>query len=241
MRSGLGPANDLQKLGIDVVADLPVGKRLLDHPFYYNRYGLKPEAGTMHPARAATVWTRSKEAAGDTLDLQVTASNFEGPESPTGLGLTLAVAVTDPKSVGSLRLRSSDPHAPPVIDYNLLADRSDRGRMVEGLRLARRIARSAPLAELIDHELAPGAEVVDGHALDSAIARELDTFHHGCGTIAMGGDRDANAVVDGMGRVRGVERLRVIDASIFPEIPSTPINLTVIMLAERLADVRMLY
>ncbi|MET4071232.1 choline dehydrogenase [Bradyrhizobium sp. S3.2.6] len=235
MRSGIGPAGDLERLGIDVVADLPVGRRLLDHPFYYNRYALKAEAGKMHPARAATIWTRSAEAADGALDLQVTASNFEGPESPTSRGLTLAVAVTEPKSAGTLMLRSRDPLTPPVIDYNLLADPSDRRRIVEGFGLARRIAGSAPLAELIDHELVPGAEIIDGAAALQAIERELDTFHHGCGTVPMGGNRDPNAVVDGAGRLRHVERLGVIDASILPEIPSTPTNLTVIMLAERLA------
>jgi choline dehydrogenase len=134
MRSGIGPAGDLKNIGIDVIADIPVGKRLLDHPFYYNQYALKAEAGKMRPARAATIWTQSAEAAGGALDLQITASNFDGPESPTGRGLTLAVAVTEPKSAGTLKLGSRDPLTPPVIDYNLLADSNDRRRMVEGLQ-----------------------------------------------------------------------------------------------------------
>jgi choline dehydrogenase len=214
-----------------------VGRRLCDHPFYYNRYALKAEAGTMHPARAATIWTRSTEAICDELDLQVTASNFSGPESPTGRGLTLAVAVTAPRSVGHVTLRSRDPRFPPLIDYDLLADASDRRRMVQGLKLARRIAQTPPLAALIDHEIIPGAEIASDVTLEAAIESQLDTYHHGCCTVPMGGDRDAGAVVDPTGAVRGVAKLSVIDASIFPEIPSTPINLTTIMLAERLAAV----
>lgn len=234
MRSGIGPAGDLEKLGIYPVADLPVGKRLCDHPFYYNTYALTAEAGAMHPARAATIWTRSAEAIDDGLDLQVTASNFSGAESPTGRGLTLAVAVTVPGSVGRIALRSRDPLAPPIIDYNLLSDPSDRRRMIQGLKLARRVAQTPPLAALIDHEMIPGAGIAGDDALAATIERQLDTFHHGCCTAPMGGDRDPAAVVDPTGAVRGVANLSVIDASILPEIPSTPINLTVIMLAERL-------
>src|SRR5438874_7942175 len=191
----------------------------------------------MHTGRAATIWTRSTEAIDDELDLQVTASNFTGAESPTGLGLTLAVAVTAPRSVGRVTLRSRDPRVPPVIDYNLLADPSDRRRMVQGLKLARRIAQTAPLAALIDHETSPGAGIAGDAALEAAIESRLDTYHHGCCTVPMGGDGDPAAVVDPTGAVRGVAKLSVIDASIFPEIPSTPTNLTTIMVAERLAAI----
>src|SRR5207302_1249477 len=112
---------------------------------------------------------------------------------------TLAVAVTAPRSVGSLKLRSKNPLTPPVIDYNLLAERIDRRRMVEGVKLARQISQTAPLAELIDHELIPGAEIIADDTLDAAIERKLDTFHHGCCTVPMGGSGDPSAVVDSTG------------------------------------------
>ena len=234
MRSGIGPARSLDQLGIPLVADLPVGQRLFDHPFYYNTYALTPQAGSMHPARGATIWTESAEASGGELDLQITASNRSDPESPTGRTLTLATAVMTPVSVGNVRLGSREPRDAPIIDYNLLAAPQDRRRLLDGVKLARRIARSRPLVDLIDHEIQPGDVILDD-ALEHAVEADLDTYHHGSGTVPMGGDADPGAVVDAEGRVRHVEGLRVVDASIFPEIPSTPTNLTVIMLAERMA------
>ncbi|MGH9915034.1 MAG: GMC family oxidoreductase, partial [Pyrinomonadaceae bacterium] len=225
MRSGIGPINQLAEHGIEIVADLPVGEKLFDHPFYYNIYALKPEAAAMHPANGTTVWTKSKEATGDELDLQITASHFFDPaQSPTGGAIVLSVALMTPRSVGNVRLRSRDPRTPPLITYNLLADEHDRRRMVEGVNLSRRIGRTAPLADLVDHEMMPGTDIVSDSALEAAIEANLNTYHHGSATVPMGGDDYHGAVVDGTGRVRHVQGLRVIDASVFPEIPSQPIN-----------------
>ncbi len=235
-RSGIGPSRHLREHGIEVVADLPVGERLFDHPFYYCVYSLKRNANSMHPASGATIWTRSASARGDELDLHITASHFFDPrESPTGGAIVIGTAVMTPASSGQVRLRSRDPHTLPFIQYNLLADERDERRMLEGVKLAKQIARTEPLANLIDQELTPGRHVATDETLLSSIRRNLDTYHHGSCTVPMGGDRDDRAVVDHMGRVRGVDGLRVIDASIFPEIPSEPVNLTVIMLAEYLS------
>ena len=235
MRSGIGPAQHLRDLDVEIIADLPVGKRLLDHPFYYSTYALKAKAGEMHPARGATIWTRSSEAASDELDLQITASNSFDSTNPATRILTLATAVTVPASVGSIRLTSSDPRVAPRIDYGLLAEPRDRRRLLQGVKMAHSIGRIPPLAGLIDHEISPGRDIVSDDALGMAIEANLDTYHHGCSTAPMGGEDDATAVVDSVGRVRGVQGLRVVDASVFPEIPSTPTNLTTIMVAERIA------
>jgi choline dehydrogenase len=93
------------------------------------------------------------------------------------------------------------------------------------------------LADLIERELSPGVAVSDYRALVSAIETSLDTYHHGASTVPMAGEANIGGVVDAAGRVNEVEGLRIIDASIFPEIPSTPTNLTTIMVVERLASI----
>jgi choline dehydrogenase len=233
LRSGIGPSDHLAEHSVPVIADLPVGERLVDHPFYYNVYALAAAAGQVHPARGATLWTRSAEARDDELDLQITVSNYIG--SAGRPEIQLATAVTTPRSAGTVRLRSRDPKVGPRIDYRLLTDPFDRERIVAGVQLARRLARTSPLADVLDHELRPGNGIAAEDALLTTIEQELDTYHHGSSTVPMGGDRDPAAVVDSTGAVRGVPGLRVVDASIFPEIPSTPTNLTTIMLAEHIA------
>ena len=132
LRSGVGPAADLAQLGIDVVADLPVGQRLHDQPFYYNGYALKPEALDMRPAVGALLWRQSSEARGDELDTHIAVTHLLPPEySPTGGAIALSVAVVKPDSRGTLTLRSRDPRQPPEIDCNFLAVDRDTRRMLE--------------------------------------------------------------------------------------------------------------
>ena len=122
LRSGVGPAADLSELGIDVVADLPVGQRLQDQPFYYNGYALKLEALDMRPAVGALLWRQSSEARGDELDTHIAVTHLLPPEySPTGGAIALSVAVVKPDSRGTLTLRSRDPREQPEIDCNFLA------------------------------------------------------------------------------------------------------------------------
>jgi choline dehydrogenase len=121
LRSGIGPAADLASLGIDVVADLPVGQHLQDQPFYYNAYALTRDALDMRPAVGALLWTQSSEAQADELDIHIAVTHLMPPEySPTGGAIALSVAVVKPDSRGTLRLRSRDPREPPDIDCNFL-------------------------------------------------------------------------------------------------------------------------
>jgi choline dehydrogenase len=236
MRSGIGPARHLSELGIATLVDLPVGVRLQDHPFFYNVYALKRAASAMKPAAGALVWTRSETAAPDDLDLQISATHFIDPKaSPTGGAIVLATAVTLPKSIGRLRLASRDPRAAPHIHFNFLDDPNDLDRMVEAVLLSRKIGRTAPFAKLVDHEMAPGNTVDNGDALRANIVANVASYLHPTSTVPMGADNDPTAVVDAWGKVRGVEALRVVDASILPEIPSVPTNVTTIMVAERVA------
>jgi choline dehydrogenase len=235
LRSGVGPAADLAELGIEVVADLPVGHHLQDQPFYYNAYALKRDALDMRPAVGALLWTRSTDARGDELDIHVAVTHLMPPEySPTGGAIALSVAVVKPDSRGTLRLRSRDPREQPEIDCNFLAEDRDARRMLEGVQLARKIGRNATLAQFIELEIIPGDAVADDQLAD-AIASNLASYGHPCATAPMGGLQDPWAVVDSRGAVKGIDGLRVVDASIMPGVPSVALNPTTIMIAERIA------
>ena len=236
LRSGVGPADELAALGIAVVADLPVGRRLQDHAFLHSAYALDP--GHAEPGRAASalLWTASSEAAPGELDLHIVAVRLPvAPFSPTGGAFLLSTSVVKPESVGTLKLASRDPDDAPLIDVNFLATDRDARRMVEGVRLSRALARTPSFAALLAGELLPG-DAVDDDALAAFIPGSVATYGHPTSTVAMGGPADPGAVVDSVGAVKGLSGLRVVDASIIPEIASAPLNLTVIMLAERICQ-----
>jgi choline dehydrogenase len=234
LRSGIGPARDLADLGIDIVADLPVGQRLQDQPVYHGVYALTAEAGAKSPAAGALIRMASSQAQGEELDLLVSAAHLnDGGVSPTG-AIVLAVAVVRPDSRGKLTLSSADPEEQPVIDLNLLGTPRDRSRMLEGMKLSRGIGLGKAFAALADREILPGEQVQGDADLQRAVDTHVSSFQHATSTVPMGGDNDEWAVVDGTGAVRGVRNLRVIDASIFPAVPSVPTNLTVIMVAEHI-------
>jgi choline dehydrogenase len=235
MRSGIGPAAHLADLGIAVVSDLPVGQHLQDQPFYYNAYALKTEALDMRPSVGAFLWRQSSEARGDELDMHIAVTHLMPPEySPTGGAIALSVAVVKPDSRGTVTLRSRDPREQPEIDCNFLAEERDTRRMVEGVRLSRKIARNPMLAKFLELEILPGDAVGDDQLAD-AIAGGLASYGHPVATVPMGVPDDPWAVADSTGAVVGIEGLRVVDASIMPVVPSVALNPTVIMIAERIA------
>ena len=236
MRSGIGPAWHLEQLGIPVVVDAPVGERLKEHPFYYNVYALKPEVKAMEPVAGAIIWTRSSEAEPDELDLHISATHiFDPAQSPTGGAIVLACAVTLPRSTGSVRLASRDPRAAPLIRYNFFDDPSDLRRMMEAVTLSRRIGRTSPLRDVVELEMYPGEDVESDVDAEQAVIEAVDGYCHPTSTVPMGGDDDPAAVVDVDGAVYGVEALRVVDASIMPDIPSVATNVTTIMIAEAIS------
>src|ERR1700749_2537140 len=178
LRSGVGPAGDLGQLGISVVADLPVGQHLQDQPFYYNAYALKTDALDMRPSVGALLWTQSSEASGDELDIHIAVTHLIPPEySPTGGAISLSVAVVKPDSRGTVSLRSRDPSEQPKIDCNYLAEARDARRMLEGVKLARKIGRNAALARFLELEILPGDAVTDDQLAD-AIASNLASYRH---------------------------------------------------------------
>ena len=234
LRSGVGPARDLAALGIGTVADLRVGQYLRDQPVFYNAYALANNALPMSPAVGALLWFRSSLAKDGELDLQISATHLlDRSLSPTGGAIVLAVAVVLPESSGTLRISSTDPNVQPLIDNNFLATQRDQLRMLEGVRISRRLARSPILGPLQAGELMPG-DAVNDETLLEAVAANLATYGHPTSTVPMGGATDPAAVVDSVGAVRGVQNLRVVDASIIPRVPSTVTNLTTIMVAEHI-------
>jgi choline dehydrogenase len=237
MRSGVAPAEHSRRLGLPVVADLPVGENLVDHPFYFNAYAARPEKlGSQSPPIGAFLWTHSSTTSRGELDLHITATHlFPQDKSPTGAGFVLAVALTRPLSRGKFWLDSLDPAVAPRIDLNFLAEKHDRERLLEGVKLSRSIAKRPPLSEMIASELMPGEGAQSDEELLSAIKATLDSYEHPAGTAPMGLVSDPAAVVDMQGRVHGLKGLRVVDASIFPDAMSAATNVTTIAAAEHIA------
>jgi len=234
LRSGVGPSRDLAQLGIATIADLPVGQHLQDQPIFYNAYALSNNALQMSPAVGALLWFRSSLAKDGELDLHISATHLlDGSLSPTGGAIVLATAVVLPESRGTLRIPSTDPNVQPLIDNNFLATERDQLRILEGVKISRRLARSPVFGPLQAGELLPGDAVRD-EALPEVIAANLATYGHPTSTVPMGGATDPAAVVDSVGAVRGVQSLRVVDASVIPRVPSTVTNLTTIMVAEHI-------
>jgi choline dehydrogenase len=234
LRSGVGPARDLAELGVATIADLPVGQRLQDQPIFYNAYALAEDVLQMSPAAGALLWYRSSLAAEGELDMHISATHLlDGSYSPTGGAIVLAVAVVLPESTGTVRISSTDPNVQPVIDNNYLATERDQVRILEGVKLSRRLARGAVFGPLQAGELIPGDHIGDDK-LYEVIAGNLAPYGHATSTVPMGGAADPWAVVDSEGAVRGLSNVRVVDASIIPRVPSTVTNLTAIMVAEHI-------
>jgi choline dehydrogenase len=237
LRSGIGPKTHLEELAIPLIAELPVGENLVEHPFYYNAYATDPNTiGRQTPVIAAKVWTKSSFAKEGELDLHITATHLLPPEqSPTKAGFVLAIALVNPQSRGTVRLASKDPKVAPVIDLNFLTVEEDRKRLFEGVKLSRQIAKTGELKKLIVKELNPWEAETDEQLMTS-IKNTVDTYAHPFATAPMGIPGSKNAVVDGQGNVYKVKGLRVVDASIFPDAVSAAPNPTVIMTAEKIVD-----
>ena len=227
LRSGVGPADDLRALGIDVRVDLPaVGANLQEHPGVSVTWPLAEPQPEGPRFQVVATWASGSDEEAD----------FDMQHIPAGTAdlFWVSATVMTPRSRGTVKLASADPAAPPRIRLNLLDDPLDVARMIQGVRSARRIGASEPLAELASGpEQWAGAGIDDDKELAKAIKSAAWTYHHASGTCAMG--PAGGAVVDAQGSVHGVEALTVADASIMPVIPSANTHLTTLMVAERIA------
>ncbi len=153
---------------------------------------------------------------------------------PLGHGFAISIVGLYPKSRGRVRLASSDPQAAPVVNPELFSHPDDVGTMLRGLKIGRQVTRAPSFARYRAIEVQPGPDVQDDSALVDYIRRAAATVHHPCGSCRMGSD--ANSVVDETLRVRGMEALRIADASVFPSVVGGNTNAAVVMIAEKAAD-----
>ncbi|MBA2954450.1 choline dehydrogenase [Nocardioides sp. MAH-18] len=264
MLSGIGHAQHLRDHGIDVLADLPVGDNLHDHLFHaltfhvtstkmrgtpaYFAKGVLME--TLRPGRTflansvfeSVAFVRTSQAT-DLPDLQLhllpwayVSPNQDEPirhDVDKRTALTVLATLIYPKSRGTLRLASADPTAQPLIDFQYLADPADLEVLAEGSEMTREIFGSAAFGGAVKEEIHPGT-ALRGQALRDAILNRATSVYHGVGTCRMGVDE--LAVVTPDLRVRGVDGLRVCDASIMPSITGGNTNAPAIMIGERGAD-----
>ncbi|MFD9509930.1 GMC family oxidoreductase [Streptomyces mirabilis] len=246
LHSGIGPAHDLAELGIPVAHDLPgVGENLLDHPesvIVWETDGPIPENSAMD-SDAGLFVRRDPEQAGPDLMFHFYQIPFTdnperlGYERPAH-GVSMTPNIPKPRSRGRLYLTSADPSVKPALDFRYFTDEDDYdGRtLVDGIRIARRIARTEPLAGWLKREVCPGPEVTDDEEL-SAYARQVaHTVYHPAGTCRMGAMDDQLAVVDPELRVRGLDGLRIADASVFPTMPAVNPMIGVLMVGEKCAE-----
>ena len=261
MLSGIGPADALARHGIEVRVDLPgVGRNLQDHldvctlqrctrRITYDRLSdlrvgleyflFRSGAGTSNIAEAGG-FARSARAPDQRADVQFhfvpAMLDDHGRNRLPGDGYTLHACGLRPRSRGWLELASDDPAAPVRIHANYLGDEGgeDLEVLLEALRMSREILAQPAFAPYRGEEIHPGAGVRDRAGLVEFIRRKAETVYHPVGTCRMG--EDAQAVVDPELRVRGVQALRVVDASVMPQLPGGNTNAPTIMIAERAAD-----
>jgi choline dehydrogenase-like flavoprotein len=262
MQSGIGPADHLKSVGVTPVHDLPgVGSNLQDHldlfviaectgDHTYDNYaklhrtvwaGLQylllrkgPVASSLF--ETGGFWYADPTAASPDIQLHLgLGSGIEaGVEKLKNPGVTLNSAFLRPRSRGTVRLNSADPADHPLIDPNYWSDPYDRDMSIKGLRLAREIMRQKALAPYVLREVLPGPTLTSDDELFDYACRSSKTDHHPVGTCSMG--HDVMSVVTPDLRLRGIEGLRVCDASVMPRIPSSNTNAPTIMVGEKGAD-----
>ena len=248
-RSGLGPPVELRALGVEVqVAHPAVGSNLHDHPGVF-LFAL-PVAGAPGPYdpqyQLGVRYSSSSGARPNDMLLSVmnvfelTASADFADVVGAPFARVLTCGVHDPLSRGRVRLTSADPAAPPDVDLNLLAEDADVARLVEGLRRCRHVLDSDAMRSFAGPAVLPPQDVLDDDDGLAAYVRSIVAgWYHPVGTCRMGRSDDAASVVDDHLAVHGVERLRVVDASVMPRICRAPTNLTTIAIAERSAELMM--
>jgi choline dehydrogenase len=245
MLSGVGPRDQLEQLGIPLVHELPgVGQNLRDHPMARVTWSTRPEH-PLHPFAPRNQMVLRWTAEGSHLwnDLMMFMISFatervdRGGNRLTPLGIRMLPVLDLAEGAGELRLQSTDPNVQPILDYRYLESDFDRRRMREMVRLALKLVEHPDFAPIVKELIEPTpADLVSDEALDNYLLRETATGQHSSGTCKMGPASDPMAVVDQYGKVHGLQRLRVVDASIMPDCIRANTNVTTMMIGERVAE-----
>ena len=264
MLSGIGPARHLRERGVTVVQDLPgVGANLQDHlEFYFQVESKTPitlysKTGPFGRGLVGLRWLLHRSGDGATNhfeaggfvrsragvrfpDIQFhflpLAVSYDGKKLADGHGFQAHVGPMRSKSRGRVGLRSPDPRDPPRIFFDYMSHTDDRAEMRACVRLTREIFAQEAFATHRGRELSPGADIVDDDAIDAFVRERAESAYHPSCTCKMGAPDDPSAVLDPQGRVRGVEALRVVDASAMPSITNGNLNAPTIMIGEKLSD-----
>lgn len=265
MLSGIGPAAELREQGIGVVAESPgVGGNLSDHPIVPAMWGTPRSRGlwemagprnlarwrfmhsgplTSNVAEAGGFWRSDPALPAPDIQWHVLPVPYQnyGLADPAIRALSVLVTLVAAGSRGRIRLRSADPRHKPAIDPAYLSDMADLDPLLRAIGQVREFAAARPMSKVCQSELAPGDGLRTQAELIDWIRSNITTAYHPVGTCAMGGDSvlaasKLTSVVDTELRVRGVGRLRVVDASVMPTVPRGNTNAPVIAIAERAAD-----
>ena len=266
MLSGIGPAEHLRAFGIDVRADLPVGDNLHDHLFVPMTFAMPTAMRRSSPGYFARAYVKERFRSDSTwlarsvfevvafvrtshatdipdMQLHVLPWNYPGPNQDAPImhrpdsrqALTIMSTLIYPKSRGTLRLASVDPTAAPLIDPNYLDEDADIDVLVDGMELIRETMACKAISDGVHVEIEPGPSYPSRADLAKEVLNRATTVYHPVGTCRMGVDE--KAVVDPQLRVRGIDCLRVADASIMPSIVGGNTNASSMMIGERAADI----
>ncbi|KAL8810410.1 MAG: hypothetical protein Q9223_002438 [Gallowayella weberi] len=249
--SGLGPKKQLDGLGIPVIKDIPgVGHNLMDHPETIIMWELNkpvpPEQTTMDSD--AGIFLRREPTTHDDTSADIMMHCYQIPfclntarlgyDTPID-AFCMTPNIPRSRSKGQVYLTSKDPNVKPALDFKYFTDPEgyDAATIVAGFKAARRVAEEEPFKSWLKREVAPGPDVTSDEALSEYGRKAAHTVYHPAGTTKMGNlEKDTMAVVDSKLRLRGLKRVRIADAGVFPEMPSINPMLTVLGIGERAAE-----
>lgn len=263
--SGIGDRDTLTAAGINTEHHLPgVGENLQDHLEFYFQYRCKQpitlnsKLGPLSKLAIGVRWILFKTGLGATNhfescgfirskpgvewpDLQYhflpAAMRYDGRSAFDDHGFQLHIGHNKPKSRGWVKVRNADPLTPPEIQFNYLQHQDDIEAFRACVRLSREIIAQPAMDAFRGQEIQPGEHIVSNEDIDAFVRESVESAYHPCGTCRMGDSTDEMAVIDSTLRVIGIEKLRVVDSSVFPTVPNGNLNAPTIMVAERAADI----